>query len=153
MTSETMRVEVYLDDRPEPVAVYQPPAVFDLDTQSLPDGPHELRIRATDASGTGGERRIPFTVRNGPGIAVEGLKPNDVVEGRIKVLVNAYTGDRADTFEGRLAETPAPVPTWAWVLCLVIAAWALFYAVNQWSPPPEFSKTPTFAQPDVPAKD
>ena len=147
MTDSAMRIEVFLDAAVEPVAVYESPATFDLDTRDLPDGPHELRVRAIEASGLVGEHRIPFMVRNGPGIDVQGLRPHDVVESRVRLLVNAYASDRTDPFEARLAETPAPVPTWAWVLCLVIGAWALFYAVSQWAPPLELRHTPTFSAP------
>src|SRR5260370_1212946 len=43
------------------------------------------------------------------------------------------------------AETPARIPTWAWVLLLGVVAWAMFYAARQWNPPPEFARSPTYA--------
>jgi mono/diheme cytochrome c family protein len=139
------RIEVYLDGNPEPLGVYQPPARFELDTTTLPDGPHELRIVATDPPGHRGVRRIAFEVRNGPGIAVDGLRPGDVVEGRLSVLVNAYGAAYEDRWEPSRAETPAPIPTWAWVLSLGVVAWAMFYAARQWNPPLEFARSPTYA--------
>ena len=139
------RVEVYLDDGEEPIGVYQPPARLHLDTERLDDGPHELRIVATDRSGHRGVRRIPFEVRNGPGIAVDGLKRGDVVEGELDLLVNAYGGAYEENWEPARAETPAPIPTWAWVLFLGTVAWAMFYAARTWSPTPDMAGSPTYA--------
>ncbi len=33
-------------------------------------------------------------------------------------------------FEPRRAETPQPIPTWAWVLFLAVTAWTMFYVFN-----------------------
>jgi mono/diheme cytochrome c family protein len=138
-------VEVYLDDDPEPLARYRPPGRFELDTTRLQDGAHVLRIVAVDRSGQRGAREIPFRVRNGPGIAVDGLREGDVVHGKVAILVNAYGGAHEEEWEPARAETPAPVPTWAWVVFLAVVAWAMFYAVGEWRPPPEFAATPTYA--------
>jgi mono/diheme cytochrome c family protein len=127
-----MKVKVFLDDDPEPLETLDPPTSFELDTTSLPDGRHRLRIEAFEDEGPAGRHEIPFTVRNGPGIAVFGLAENDVVHGRLPVLVNAYSGRPGDRFEPVRAETPAPVPTWAWVLALVVAAWAIWYATREY---------------------
>ena len=151
MTSETSRVstgsriEIYLDDSAEPLSVYRPPARFDLDTSEIPDGPHELRIVATDVSGHRGVRRIPFEVRNGPGIAVSGLRTGDVVEGRVSLLVNAYGGAYEENWEPARAETPAPIPTWTWVLLIVVVAWAIFYGARHWSPSGGLASSPTYS--------
>ncbi len=145
------RIEVYLDGAESPIGTYHPPARFQLDTESLPDGPHELRIVATDRYGHRGVRTIPFEVRNGPGIAVDGLKSGDLVEGQLDLLVNAYGGAHEENWEPSLAETPAPIPTWAWVLFLGTVAWAMFYAARTWSPPPEMAVSPTFASWSDPA--
>lgn len=129
------RIEVYLDDSTAPILVTTPPASFELETGSLADGPHMLTVVATDKSGRRGVRRIPFEVRNGPGIAVSGLRSGDVVEGQLSLLVNAYGGAYEEQWEPTRAETPAPIPTWVWVLLLLIAAWGIFYTVRQWSAP------------------
>jgi len=129
------RIEVYLDDSTAPILVRRPPASFELETGSLPDGPHVLTVVATDKSGRRGMRRIPFEVRNGPGIAVSGLRSGDVVEGQLSLLVNAYGGAYEEHWEPTRAETPRPIPTWVWVLLLLIIAWGIFYTVRQWSPP------------------
>src|SRR4030095_2308581 len=36
-----------------------------------------------------------------------------------------------DTFEPERAETPAPIPTWAWVLFLVVVAWGMWYVATE----------------------
>lgn len=144
---DPLTVEVYLDDAPEPIGVYRPPASFELDTTLLPDGPHRLRIKATDRAGVEGVREVHFTVRNGPGIAVVGLSNGDIVEGKIPVLVNAYAGTSEEQWEPRRAETPAPVPTWSWVLFLLVVAWAMFYWFASWAPSPEYAHSPTFSSP------
>lgn len=145
MGDDPVKVEIYLDDQKDAIAVYKPPARFDLDTTKLLDGRHRLHIRATDHNGVVGVRDIPFTVRNGPGIAVVGLSPGDVVEGRISVLVNAYGGATEKDWEPVRAETPAPIPTWAWVLFLGIVCWAMWYGASEWTPTKEFLATPTFS--------
>ncbi|HUH37872.1 MAG TPA: hypothetical protein VL027_08005 [Spongiibacteraceae bacterium] len=136
------RIEVYLDDGETPIVTHRPPARFELDTTRLSDGPHELHIRAFDASGQQGLRSIPFIVRNGPGIAVNGLKNNDVLEGKHPILVNAYGGSGEHYWEPSRVETPAPIPTWIWVLLIVITAFAAFYGVEQWHPPAGLYDTP-----------
>jgi len=144
VNDEENRIEVYLDKDPEPLATYKPPDRFQLDTTLLEDGPHVLRIVAVDRSGRRGLRRIPFEVRNGPGIAVDGLSENDVVEGRISILINAYGGAYEDKWEPTRAETPAPIPTWAWVAVILVIAWSMYYGIRQWRPGPQYAETPTY---------
>jgi len=144
MNEKENRIDVYLDDNAEPVASYSPPGSFELDTTTLDDGPHRLRIVAFDRYAHRGVREIHFEVRNGPGIAVDGLHEGDVVEGKIGILINAYGGAYEEKWEPTSAETPKPVPTWAWVAFIVVVAWAMYYAVQQWNPTPEFAQTPTY---------
>ena len=125
-----MRIEVFIDDESAPRYSLTPPATLELDTVGLSDGPHRLRVHAIEDSGTVGVEEIPFTVRNGPGIAVVGLSDGDTVQGRIPVLVNAFASRPGDTFEPTRAETPAPIPTWAWVLFLVVGAWSMWFAAS-----------------------
>jgi mono/diheme cytochrome c family protein len=148
MAEDPVKVAIWLDDNPEPIGVYSPPASFELDTTKLPDGPHRLIVRATDRAGVTSVRVIDFEVHNGPGIAVVGLNPGDVVEGRVPILVNAYAGTTEEQWEPKRAETPAPVPTWAWVLFLAVAAWAMFYWADNLRPEAELAVTPTFAPPE-----
>ena len=140
------KIHVYLDNGEKPIVSYRPPVRFELDTTKLEDGLHSLKIVASDSTGHEGVRTIPFEVRNGPGIDVEGLKENDTLDGKVSILLNAYGGAKEPLWEPARAETPAPVPTWAWVLLLVIVAWATFYITQQWVAPPEYASTPTYSQ-------
>ncbi len=139
-----VRTLVYLDDETEPLLSHRPPVRFELDTSRLEDGEHRLRVEAYDSTGRKGVRIIPFTVRNGPGISVNGVRDNDVLEGKIPILINAYGGSGETVWEPSRAETPAPIPTWAWVLFIVIVAFGAFYGVRLWKPPPDFADTPTY---------
>ncbi|MET0165945.1 MAG: cytochrome c, partial [Vicinamibacterales bacterium] len=120
------------------------PLSFELDTSLIEDGPHTMRIEAYDDLGVRGTRTIDFSVRNGPGIAVAGIRQHDVLDGKIPVIVNAYGGPTAVDWEPSQAETPAPAPTWAWVLLIVVVAFGIFYGVQQWSPTGKFASTPTY---------
>jgi mono/diheme cytochrome c family protein len=144
--SDKNKIHVYLDGSDEPIVSYQPPVRFELDTTQLEDGSHTLKVVASDASGHEGIRIIPFEVRNGPGIDVEGLKDHDILEGKMPILLNAYGGAKEPLWEPSRAETPAPVPTWAWILLLVIIAWSAFYFAHEWNPPESFASTPTYSQ-------
>lgn len=139
-----VRTLVYLDDATEPLLSHRPPVRFELDTALLEDGDHRLRVEAYDSTGRKGVRTIRFTVRNGPGIAVNGVRDNDVLEGKIPILINAYGGTSETVWEPSRAETPAPIPTWAWVLFIVIVAFGAFYGVRLWKPPPDFATSPTY---------
>lgn len=139
------RIHVYLDGQDEPIVSYRPPVRFELDTTQLEDGSHTLKVVASDSTGHQGVRTINFEVRNGPGIDVEGLQDNDVLDGKVPILLNAYGGAKETLWEPSRAETPAPVPTWAWVLLLVIAAWASFYIAQQWNAPEKYASSPTYS--------
>lgn len=122
-----MRIDVYLDDADEPLASFSPPERFELDSTCVDDGAHRLRFRAFDEQGSQGERVVTIQVRNGPAIAVHGVVDGDQVSGTVPILVNAYGAQVGDDFEPMRIETPAPVPTWAWVLCLAVLGWAVGY--------------------------
>lgn len=140
---ETFSVSVYLDDGSEPLASYRPPAIFQLDTKSLDEGDHLLRIRAVDALGNVGWRKIPFVVSNGPGITVTGLRAGSSVHGMLDIKINAFSGD--EPFDPGRAESQGPVPVWTWVMCAMVAAWALWYGLEFFQTPSQFANTPTYA--------
>ncbi|MBI3015250.1 MAG: c-type cytochrome [Candidatus Tectomicrobia bacterium] len=137
-------IKVFLDGETEPLTQFNAPETFTLDTNKLPDGLHTLRVEAKDQRNVVNVREVKFFVHNGPAITVSGLSEGDEVKGEISILVNAYGGEGEVHFEPRRAETPAPIPTWAWVLFLAIVAWAIWYLTSQWSPPPQFANTPTY---------
>lgn len=144
LPDEPVSISIYLDDAAEPIASYKPPARFNLDTTKLSDGEHTLRIAAVDAVGTTGVRSIPFTVANGPGITVTGLRAGSRVRGSIELDVNAFGAD--EPFDPVRAESAGPVPVWTWVFFAVIVAWAGWYGLEYFATPSDFAKTPTYAQ-------
>jgi mono/diheme cytochrome c family protein len=141
--NEPVSISIFLDDLPEPLATYTPPARFHLDTTRFADGEHVLRIHAVDAVGNIGVRRIPFVVSNGPGITVTGLRAGSRVRGEIEVDVNAFGSD--EPFDPVRAESSGPVPVWTWVFFAVVAAWAAWYGIEFFPTPAAFAKTPTYA--------
>src|SRR5262249_53232171 len=127
----TMRIEIFIDDEPAPRYTLVPPATLTLDSEGVGGGPHHWRGRALGASGSVGVGESPFTVRNGPGIAVVGLSGGETVRGSVPLVVNASASRPGDVFEPVRAETPAPIPTWAWVLFLVVVAWGMWYVATE----------------------
>ena len=157
-----MRVDIFVDDEGQPRVSFEPPGHFELDTSGLEDGAHVLHVRASGGEGPAGHETIPFVVRNGPGIAVVGLREQEVVRGRVPILVNAYESRPGDAFEVGRVETPAPIPTWTWVLALIVMTWAMWYVASEYrshadilaaaapgvaapAPPPPAAPTPTGA--------
>lgn len=140
---DPVSLRVYLDDQSEPISVHKPPANFSLDTTKLADGEHRLRIEAVDAVGNVGIRQIRFTVANGPGITVTGIRNNSRVQGTVDIEVNAFGSD--EPFDPERAESWGPIPVWTWVLCVVVAAWAAWYGIEYFETPAAFAATPTYA--------
>ena len=137
------RFRIFIDDQEQPDIDHVPPAVVTVDTRRLRDGEHRLRIEAQDATGDTGVRIVPFIVRNGPGITIFGLADGATVHGAITFGVNVFGAE--EPFVPGRAETRSPTPVWLWVLSLVIVAWSAWYIATEWSPPPEFANTPTYA--------
>lgn len=123
-------VIIFLDDDPTPTAELNTPVQFTLDTQKLADGPHTLRIVSKDPTGKEGIRIIPFEVRNGPAVAVEGIRENDVVDGLVPLMINAYGKGDQKSFIITGSETPQSVPFWIFILVISFAAWALYYIIT-----------------------
>lgn len=143
MELQPVSVRIYVDEAHEPIATYRPPARVHLDTRTMPDGEHVLRIEAVDALGNVGIRRIPFVVANGPGITVTGLRAGSRVRGAIDVDVNAFSAE--EPFDPMRAESHGPIPVWTWVLIVVIGVWAMWYGLLYFPTPAAFAQTPTYA--------
>ncbi|MEZ5492068.1 MAG: c-type cytochrome [Gammaproteobacteria bacterium] len=122
-----MRIEVYLNDDATPQQTLTPPEQFELDTTQLPDGKHTLIFKAIEDNGDTSQRHMTFYVQNGPSISIHGIRNDDRLSGEIAILANAYSSNIGDEFEPVRMETPAPIPTWAWVLFLSILAWGAGY--------------------------
>jgi hypothetical protein len=123
-------VVIYIDDDPIPVAELLTPVQFKLDTHKLSDGRHVLRIISKDGVGKEGVRIIPFEVRNGPAVAIEGIKENAVVDGVVPLMINAYSKGDQKSFVIRGSETPQSVPFWIFIIVISFAAWALYYVIT-----------------------
>ncbi len=128
MTTQS-KVLIFLDDEIKPYGEYLVPINFELDTKKLVDGDHVLKIVSKDPLGKEGMRKIPFVVRNGPSIAVEGLNEHDVVDGVLPILINAYGKGDQKIFLIEGSETPRSIPAWVWAIVIGFAGWAIYYAV------------------------
>ncbi len=135
---EAVSLSLYLDGATEPFATYAPPATVELNTTTLADGPHVLRIRARDALGNTGVRTIPFVVQNGPGITVTGLRPNERVSGTLELDLNAFSA--GEPFDPVRAESSGPIPVWTWVMMALIAGWAGWYGLTEFQEPAAFTQ-------------
>lgn len=123
-------ITLFIDDDPQPVAAFPAPASFDLDTKRLTDGKHELKVVSKDHKGKEGIKIIPFVVRNGPAIAVEGIKRDQVVDGVIPLMINAYSKGDQKTFMLQGSETPQSMPFWIVILLIMFVAWAAYYLIT-----------------------
>ena len=124
---------IFVDNEQQPIASFSAPVNFELDTRKLVDGEHILTIVSKDVTGKEGVRRIPFVVRNGPSVSVEGIKENDVVDGVLPLMINAYSKGDQKKFIIEGSETPQSVPSWLWVLLIAFTCWAAYYLVTNLS--------------------
>ncbi|HVU83930.1 MAG TPA: hypothetical protein VHC50_03765 [Puia sp.] len=121
---------IFLDGDPRPIASFASPASFELDTRKLVDGNHSLQIVSRDPGGKEGVRVIPFVVRNGPAIEVEGIKENAIVDGVLPLMINAYGKGDQKKFLIVGSETPQTIPSWVWILIIGFFGWALYYFIT-----------------------
>ncbi|WPP51957.1 cytochrome C [Catalinimonas niigatensis] len=134
-TLEDKRViKIFLDDEDVPFAEFKPPVKFMLDTTKIPDGKHRLKIVAKSSNNVEGIKVIPFEVRNGPEIAVVGLRANEVVDEKVSITVNAYGSERRDQFVVTGSETPKGIPAWVWAIVIGFIGFAIFYFIMYWTP-------------------
>lgn len=127
-------VVIFIDDGEQPIGIFSSPVNFELDTTKLADGDHVLRIMSKDPSGKEGMRKIPFKVRNGPDISIEGIKSNETVDGVIPLMISAYGKGDQKTFLIEGSETPRSIPGWVWILQLLFGGWAIYYIITTWLP-------------------
>jgi hypothetical protein len=123
-------VIIFIDDQQQPLASYTAPVNFELDTRKLVDGEHTLTIVSKDTTGKEGIRKVPFVVRNGPAITLEGIKENEVVDGVVPITLNAYGKGDQKEFIIHGSETPRSVPTWLWVLIIGFIGWSAHYFIT-----------------------
>ena len=121
---------IFLDDEQKPIVEFISPVNFELDTRKMTDGKHTLRIVSKDPTGKEGLRIIPFEVRNGPAIAIEGIKENAVVDGILPLMINAYGKGDQKTFLIGGSETPQSIPSWVWILIIGFIGWVLYYLIT-----------------------
>ncbi len=121
---------IFLDEEPKPIAEFISPVNFELDTRKMTDGKHTLKIVSKDPTGKEGIRIVPFEVRNGPAIAIEGIKENAVVDGILPLMINAYGKGDQKTFLIEGSETPQSIPSWVWILIIGFAGWVLYYLIT-----------------------
>lgn len=121
---------LFIDDGQKPIATFESPVHFELDTKKLIDGNHTLKIVSKDPTGKEGIRLIPFEVRNGPAIVVEGIKENSIVDGILPLMINAYGKGDQKKFLIEGSETPQSIPSWVWILIISIAGWGIYYLIS-----------------------
>ncbi len=121
---------IFLDDEQNPIAEFVSPVNFELDTRKMVDGNHTLKIVSKDPTGKEGLRVVPFEVRNGPSIAIEGIRENAVVDGVLPLMINAYSKGDQKTFLIEGSETPQSIPSWVWILIIGFAGWVLYYLIT-----------------------
>ncbi len=127
--STKSKVLIFIDDEQKPFGEYLAPINFELDTRKLVDGDHILKIVSKDTLGKEGIRKIPFVVRNGPSVAIEGISDNDVVDGVIPLMINAYGKGDQKKFLIEGSETPRSIPAWVWAIVIGFVGWAIYYSI------------------------
>lgn len=132
MTDQSF-VTLFIDEDPKPMGAFPAPVTFDLDTRKLPDGNHVLKVVSRDHQGKEGIKLIPFVVRNGPAIAIEGLKKDEIVEGVLPLMINAYGKGDQKTFMLQGSETPQSIPWWLVAGIILFAAWSGYFIITSLS--------------------
>jgi hypothetical protein len=128
--NQKSKVLVFIDEASQPVGEFEAPIQFDFDTRKLVDGQHTFKVVSKDPSGKEGILLIPFTVRNGPAIAIEGLKQNDIVDGVLPIMINAYGKGDKKRFLIDGSETPRSIPSWLWAIVILFMGWAVYYLIT-----------------------
>ncbi len=133
--NQKSKVLIFIDEAAQPLGEFDAPIKFDLDTRKLVDGQHTLKVVSKDPSGKEGILLVPFTVRNGPAIAIEGLSKNDVVDGVLPLMINAYGKGDQKRFLIDGSETPRSIPAWVWASVILFLGWVAYYVVTYLNTP------------------
>lgn len=133
MAEDKSKIMLFVDDDLQPIAEMSAPVQFELDTRKLTDGEHILKLVSKSPTGREGIRKINFIVRNGPAIAVEGISENEVVDGTIPLMINAYDKGNQKKFIIEGSETPQSVPSWLWILLVAFLGWAAYYLITNFN--------------------
>lgn len=128
--SDKSKILIFIDEETQPIAELEAPITLDLDTRKLTDGHHSLKIVSKDPTGKEGIRVLPFVVRNGPAISVDGIKEHDVVDGILPLMINAYSKGDQKSFLIDGSETPRSIPSWVWIIIITFIAWAMYYMIR-----------------------
>jgi hypothetical protein len=123
-------VILFIDNEPKPIGEFEAPVKFELDSRKLTDGEHTLKIVSKDPTGKEGIKLVPFTVRNGPAITLEGLNDKDVIDGVLPIMINAYGKGNQKQFLIDGSETPKTIPSWIWAGLIIFFGWALYYILT-----------------------
>ena len=125
------RIKVYIDDSTDPVAeLTRASERFEVDTTALPDGAHRLRLETIEDGRVTGRREIPFTVRNGPGIAVAGLSDNDEVSGKLRLVADATDAGINHRLNVHTLEMHRGLPFWIGAFSIGMLLLAGLYAAT-----------------------
>lgn len=84
-------------------------------------------------TGREGVRKVPFVVRNGPDITVEGLREHEVVDGVLPIMISAYGKGDQKIFLIDSSEPPRSIPNWVWVTHILFGSWAIYYLITQFT--------------------
>ncbi len=133
--SDKSTIFIFIDDDTRPIAEVMSPVSFELDTRKLTDGEHTLKIVSKDPTGKEGIRKIPFVVRNGPAIEIEGIRENAIVDGVLPLMINAYGKGDQKSFLIEGSETPQSIPAWVWIIIIGFVGWAMYYLFRYFSNP------------------
>jgi cytochrome c553 len=127
-----MLIRVYVDDGVKPVAeLAGSSGRVKLDTTLIADGTHRLRFETVEGDRVTGRRDIPFTVRNGPGIAVAGLSARDEVRGVLGLAIDATSAGIDADLDVPSLELHRGLPFWTGMLSVaIIALGALYLAID-----------------------
>ncbi|WP_299251814.1 cytochrome C [uncultured Cytophaga sp.] len=133
MKEAKSKISLFVDEDVQPIAELSSPVQFELDTRKLTDGEHTLKIVSKSPTGREGIRKIKFIVRNGPAISIEGISENEIVDGTVPIMLNAYDKGNQKSFLIEGSETPQTIPSWLLILLIAFVGWSAYYIITNFS--------------------